>query len=197
MIVTILIGLFGVIIFNLLQGNFKSSSNISEIKKHLLPLDLCIKKRQCLDFIKLNKYKFKLKYVPLEDEEYLNQYRLSNHILSNLYDDSRFTINMKTKNSETTKHFTYLSDDIVIFYGYIIGRYLLREVDKELLNVPDSFQIDYCNEKDYSQLTCFKFNYRNKDTKIINEYEFNIDNFKFVNNTIMLDVSNDSYEILE
>ena len=197
MIYTILIGLFGVIIFNLLQRNFKSSSNISEIKKHLLPLDLCIKKRQCLDFIKLNKYKFKLKYVPLEDEEYLNQYKLSNHILSNLYDDSKFTINMKTKNSETTKHFTFLSDDIVIFYGSIIGRYLLREVDKELLNVPDSFQIDYFDDSDYSRLTCFKFNYLTKDTKKIYGHEFNIDNFEFVNNTIVLDVSNDSDEHLE
>ena len=191
-----LIGLFGVIIFNLLQRKFKSNNYISEITKNLLPLDICIKKRQCLDYIKLNKYKFKLKYVPLEDEEYLNQYRLSNHILSNLYNDSRFTINMKTKNSETTKHFTFLNDDIVIFYGYVIGRYLLREVDKELLNVPDSFQIDYCDEKDYSQLTCFKFTYRNKDTKIINEHEFKIYNFRFVNNTIVLDVSNDSDDIL-
>jgi hypothetical protein len=197
MIVTILIGLFGVIIFNLLQKKYKPNINISEIKKHLLPLDLCIKKRQCLDFIKLNKFKFKLKYVPLKDEEYINKYRLSNHILSNLYDDSRFTINMKTKNSETTKHFTFLNDDIVIFYDYIIGRYLLREVDKELLNVPDSFQIYYCDDSDYSRLTCFKFNYLTKDTKKIYGHEFNIDNFEFVNNTIVLDVSNDSDNILE
>ena len=195
MITTILIGLIGVIMFNFLQNKYKSNSNISEITKNLLPLDLCIKKRQCIDQIKLNK--IQLKYVQLNEESYLNQYRLSKHILSNLHNDSKFTINMKTNNSKTTKHFTFFSDDIVIFYGYIIGRYLLREVDKELLNVPDSFQIDYCDDSDYSRLTCFKFNYLTKDTKKIYGHEFNIDNFKFVNNTIVLDVSNKSDEILE
>jgi hypothetical protein len=209
MFFTIIVGLIGFLTFNLMQKKFRFKNHILEIKKNLLPLDKlikkrqclylrqCLYKRQCLDQIKLNV--FKLKYIPLADEQYLNQYRLANHILSNLYDNTKLTLHIRNNKyfSETTKHFTFCNDDITILWGYVSGRYLFREVDKKLLNLSDFLTIDYIDQKDYSKLAEFKFNYYAKDTDLIQEYVFVIDNFKFVDNTIVLDVSNDSNDTLE
>lgn len=193
---TITIGFIGIIIFNLKQKIYQSRNNhISEITKNLLPLDLCIKKRQSLDQIKLNK--FKLKYIPLDNEEYLNQYRLSHHILSNLEDKSKLTVNMNTKNSEITKHFILLNDDTTIFYGYVIGRYLFREVGKKIFCVQDTLEIEYADQKDYSELTRFRFNYLTKFTKLIDQHYFKINNFQYIDNTIVIDVSNDTNDKLK
>ena len=187
---TVIIGFIGIIIFNLKQKIYQYKNNhISEITKNLLPLDLCIKKRQSLDQIKINK--FKLKYIPLDNEEYLNQYRLSKHILSNLFDKSKLTVNMKTKNYEITKHFILLNDDVTIFYGYVIGRYLFREVGKKIFSVQDTLEIEYADQKEYSELTQFRFYYLTKDTKLIDQHYFKINNFKYIDNTIVIDVSND------
>ncbi len=188
LLITLIIGLIGVIAFNSIQKEYQNSKNISEITKNLIPLDLCIKKRQCLDQIKNNNHILTIINIKAK---FLNQNKIGIYLLNNNSKKNMIEINMTNPKSNITKIFEIIDTDTTQIEECFLSMIQLKEYGVPLGNLSDTININCIvnlNNYEIQKIINIKFIY----AKFKSMQEFEIDSLVHINDLITLNVSTNS-----
>lgn len=181
LILTLIIGLIGIIVFDWIQRTIQYNKSMIEIKKNLPSMDDCIKHRQCLYQIKQLKPE---NLIESKDDVGKELLKLNEY-------NKKIKIIASTKDSKFTKMFEFLDDDTTQIEQCHWSLIYLKELDlkgtKKVGRIHDTIHVDYeCNLKTFeiTKITNIEMVFRDNFNK-----SFNVDSIKVDNDVIQIRVS--------